>query len=79
MTYLTDRITVSEGLCNGKPTIRGMRISVQTVLGFLRAGDSKAEILEAYPLLEPEDIDACLDYAIHLADRQIVVKPLAAA
>jgi uncharacterized protein (DUF433 family) len=40
---------------------------VQTVLGFLRAGDSKAEILEAYPLLEPEDIDACLDYAIHLA------------
>jgi uncharacterized protein (DUF433 family) len=64
MVYLTDRITVAPNLCNGKPTIRGMRITVQTVLEFLAAGDSKQEILESYPILEPEDIDACLDYAI---------------
>lgn len=78
MIYLTDRITVSEGLCNGKPTIRGMRITVQTILEFLRAGDGKEEILEAYPFLEPEDIDACLDFAIQMANHQITVKQLAA-
>jgi uncharacterized protein (DUF433 family) len=79
MDYLTDRITVSDGLCNGKPTIRGMRITVQTVLEFLRAGNSREEILEAYPFLEDEDIDACLDFAIRLTEHQITVKPVAAA
>lgn len=78
MTYLTERITVNPNLCNGKPTIRGMRITVQTVLEFLRAGDSREDILEAFPVLEAEDIDACLDFAIHIANRQITVQTLAA-
>lgn len=79
MVYLTDRVTVSEGLCNGKPTIRGMRITVQTILEFLRAGNTREEILEAYPFLELEDIDACMDFAIHMANHQITVKPVVAA
>ncbi len=66
MEYITDRITIDPDLCNGKPTIRGKRITVQTVLEFLSAGDSKEEILEAYPSLEPEDIDACLKFASKL-------------
>ncbi len=44
MTYLKDRITIDEGLCNGKPTIRGLRITVQTIMEFLTAGDTKEEI-----------------------------------
>lgn len=76
MEYLTERITIDEGLCNGKPTIRGMRITVQTVLEFLKAGDSKEEILYQYPMLEPEDIDACLDFAIKMVDHNYIIRPM---
>jgi len=78
MTYLTERITVDPNLCNGKPTIRGMRITVQTVIGYLAAGDSRAEILENFPVLQPEDIDACLAFAISLVEHPVSVIPLAA-
>lgn len=60
---LLDRIKIEPDKCNGKPTIRGLRITVMTVLGYLAAGDTKEEILENYPDLEAEDIDACLLYA----------------
>ncbi len=63
MKYLTERITSDPDLCGGRPTIRGMRITVQTVLEYLAAGDSKEEIVAGYPWLESEDIDACLDFA----------------
>lgn len=57
---LSERTTIDPEICNGKPTIRGMRITVQTVLEFLAAGDGPDEILEAYPSLERDDISACL-------------------
>jgi uncharacterized protein (DUF433 family) len=60
MEYLTDRITLDNDLCNGRPTIRGKRITVHTVLEFLSAGSSVDEILQAYPSLDKEDINACL-------------------
>ena len=67
MYHVSERVTINPDVCNGKPTIRGMRISVQTILEFLNAGDSKAIILENYPVLEAEDIDACLQFeAINL-------------
>ncbi|MPR34436.1 DUF433 domain-containing protein [Salmonirosea aquatica] len=69
MEYIADRITIDPDLCNGKPTIRGIRITVQTVLGYLSAADSKEDILEAYPSLEPEDIDACLKFAAKLMEK----------
>lgn len=53
------RITIDPSVCNGKPTIRGKRITVQTILEFLSAGESREEILRQYPSLENEDIDAC--------------------
>jgi len=77
METLTDRITVDSGILNGKPTIRGKRISVQTILEFLGAGDSKEEILRQYPTLEPEDIDACLRFAANLMSHQYSVKVIA--
>ena len=77
MIYLTDRITLDENLCNGKPTIRGLRITVQTVLEFLSEGDSKAEILEEYPDLEA-DIDACLKYASQMLSTKHTIKTFAA-
>ncbi|WKN40472.1 DUF433 domain-containing protein [Tunicatimonas pelagia] len=77
MEYITDRITIDADLCNGKPTIRGKRITVQTILEFLSAGDSKEEILEAYPSLEPEDIDACLRFATKLMENHYEIRPTA--
>lgn len=77
MEYLTDRITIDSNLCNGKPTIRGKRIAVQTILEFLSAGDSVEEILKQYPSLEPEDIAACLKFAAGLMNHQYTIKAIA--
>ena len=77
MEYLSDRITIDEGLCNGKPTIRGLRITVQTILEFLTAGDSKEEIIKQYPDLESEDINACMRFATQLMNRKYVIKEIA--
>ncbi len=60
---LPDRITHNPAVMGGKPCIRGLRITVGTVLGLLAAGTSRERILQAYPYLEPEDIDAALTYA----------------
>jgi uncharacterized protein (DUF433 family) len=59
-----DRITVDSQICNGKPTIRGKRITVQTILEYLQAGDTKEDILAQYPTLVAEDMDACLLFAV---------------
>lgn len=77
MEYLTERITISDDLCNGKPTIRGMRITAESILGYLSAGDSIEDIITAFPILEEEDIYACMDFARKLMNRSFVIKPVA--
>jgi uncharacterized protein (DUF433 family) len=62
--YSDGRITIDPAICNGKPTLRGKRIAVQTVLGYLSEGDSAEEILEQYPSLDADDIRACLRFAV---------------
>lgn len=62
MQLISDRITIDENVCNGKPTIRGKRIAVQAILEFLGAGESIEEVLNQYPSLEREDITACLKF-----------------
>ncbi|MCH8044931.1 MAG: DUF433 domain-containing protein [Planctomycetes bacterium] len=57
------RITFDPAVMGGKPCIRGLRVTVATVLGLLGAGRSREEILKAYPYLEPDDIGQCLAYA----------------
>ena len=69
---MEERITTDPNICNGKPIIRGMRITVSTVLEYLAAGESVENILQAYPILEPEDIKACLAYAKRLSDKSIL-------
>ena len=60
---LLERITVNQKVLVGKPTIRGMRISVEQVLAALASGVSEQELLKDYPVLEPDDIRAVLLYA----------------
>ncbi len=57
---LLERITVNPKIFNGKPIIRGRRLAVEHILGMLAAGDTPEIILEGYPWLEREDIQACL-------------------
>ncbi len=57
------RITHSPTVMGGKPCIRGLRVTVGTVLGLLATGESRERILQAYLDLEPADIDDCLAYA----------------
>ncbi len=71
---LAERITINPQICNGKPTIRGKRITVQTILEFLLAGEEREEILRQYPSLVPEDIDACLAFAVRLMSHSYVVR-----
>jgi uncharacterized protein (DUF433 family) len=66
------RITVDPAVCTGKPCIRGLRFPVARVLGLLAAGESREEILAAYPYLESEDIDEALRYAAALAEDEAV-------
>ena len=60
---LLDRITVRSDVLGGKPIIRDMRIAVEHILGMLAAGDSPEVVLAEFPILEPEDIQACLLFA----------------
>ncbi|MDM3857202.1 MAG: DUF433 domain-containing protein [Aphanizomenon gracile PMC649.10] len=57
---IINRITQISGQCGGRPCIRGMRIRVSDILEMLAENVSVSEILEDFPDLEPEDIQACL-------------------
>ena len=63
---LLKRITFNPLIFGGKPIIRGMRIAVEHILGRIAAGSTVEELLEGYPFLEKEDIQACLIYAYRM-------------
>ena len=69
-----DRITINPDICHGKPTIRGLRYPVETILQLLSSGMSIDEILEDYEDLEREDIFAVLSYASKLAEVKSIHK-----
>lgn len=60
---LLERITIDAAIFGGKPIIRGMRMAVEHVLGMLAAGETTEGLLQAYPFLEPADVQACIAYA----------------
>jgi uncharacterized protein (DUF433 family) len=72
MTALLERITIDPQVCFGKPCIKGTRIWVSLILDFLASGESEAQILTAYPQLEPDDIRVALAYAAEVARERIV-------
>lgn len=69
---LLERIVINPKIFGGKPIIRGRRLAVEHVLGMLAAGDTPETILEGYPWLEAEDIQACLIYANRLVSHERV-------
>ena len=79
MNPLLERISIDPNVCFGKPCIKGTRIWVSLILDFLASGESEAQILAAYPQLEPDDIRAAIAYAAEVARERIVPVPSAAA
>ena len=62
------RITLDPAVMGGKPCIRGMRVTVGTIVGLLAAGRTEEEILKAYPYLEKEDLREALAYVAWRAE-----------
>ena len=67
---LLERITINPKIFAGKPIIRGRHLAVEHVLGMLAVGDTPELLLEGYPWLEREDIQACLVYARRLVGHE---------
>jgi uncharacterized protein (DUF433 family) len=72
MSDLLTRITIDPDRMHGRPSIRGLRITVSDILGLLSAGQSRETILADYPYLENADIDAVLAFAARQADHPII-------
>lgn len=71
-TTLLNRITTNPSILTGKPVIRGMRISVEQILKMLARGIPHEDIIKEYPLLEEEDIRACLLFAASKVSKEEV-------
>ena len=77
---LLQRITANPLIFGGKPIIRGRRLAVEHVLGMLAAGDTPETILQGYPWLERDDVQACLVHARRLVAQEriepLVIEPV---
>jgi len=71
---MIERITANSNILGGKPIIRGTRISVEFILNLLASEVSEEEILEDYPHLTKEDINACLRYAARSCKNEIYLE-----
>jgi uncharacterized protein (DUF433 family) len=74
---LLNRIAINPNICFGKPCIRGHRIWVSLILDLLAGGMTAQEILENYPGLTLEDVQACIAYGAEMARERYVDIPLA--
>lgn len=68
---MNEHIMTDPKICHGQACVRGTRIPVHQIIGMLANGDTIEELLEEYPSLKREDINACLSYAAFLAEEQI--------
>lgn len=71
------KIVIDPEVCNGQPTFEGTRITVQTVLEFLGAGDSPEEVVKEYPALSLEDVREALKFSSRLMRHHFVVREMA--
>lgn len=71
---LISRITINPDICHGKPTIRGLRYPVDSMLELLASGMTIEELLTDYPDLEKDDLLACIEYAAKLTQVKSIYK-----
>lgn len=65
---MNERILIDSDVCSGKPVILGTRVLVRNVLGIVAGGGTTQEVLESYPELSPEDVNAALQFAADVVD-----------
>ena len=70
------RISVKPNVCHGRPCIKGTRIWVSLVLDFLASGSTREEILNEYPQLTAEDVQACIAYGAEAARERFIPVPM---
>jgi uncharacterized protein (DUF433 family) len=74
---MEELIVIDPAICNGRPVVKGTRITVQTVMEFLAAGDTVDELIEAYPSLKKEHVLACMEWASRLMGNHFQIAELA--
>ncbi len=72
-----DLIEIKPDVANGKPVVKGTRITVQSVLELLAAGDDMDEVLKAYPSISREHVPACVEFAARIMGNRFSALPLA--
>jgi uncharacterized protein (DUF433 family) len=75
-TALYKNIVSDPDICNGKPTFKGTRITVKTVMEFLLAGDSDEEVLEGYPRITKDDLQTAREFTAMILEKPITIQPL---
>ncbi|MBX3450068.1 MAG: DUF433 domain-containing protein [Planctomycetaceae bacterium] len=70
-----DRITVDPLICHGQACVKGTRVMVSVILDNLAAGETLERILQSYPTLQREDLQAALSYASELAQERYIALP----
>ncbi|MDQ6843671.1 MAG: DUF433 domain-containing protein [Bacteroidota bacterium] len=73
---LYKNIVSNPDICNGKPTIRGTRITVQSVMSFILAGDSDESVLKDYPRMTSEDLQTCKEFTSMLFEKPTLIKSI---
>lgn len=73
---LYKNIITHPDICNGKAVIRNTRITVQTIMEFVLAGESTEQILKSYPRLSEEDIATCKEFVSLILEKPTFVKPI---
>ncbi len=73
---LYKNIVSNPDICNGKPTIRGTRITVQSVMSFILAGDSDESVLKDYPRMTSEDLQTCKEFTSMLFEKHTLIKSI---
>ena len=71
-----DRVTFDPARMGGKPCLRGLRVTVGTIVGLVAAGHGREEILKLYPYLELEDLNQALEYAAwRVEEMEVPIRP----
>ena len=68
---LYKNIVINPAVCNGKPIIKGTRITVKTIMEFVLAGDTDKDILENYPTITQDDLKTCKEFSLIALDKGV--------
>jgi len=75
---LYKNIVSNPDICNGKPVIKGTRITVKSVMSFVLAGNKDRKVLKGFPRMTPEDLQACKEFTLRYVEKPSLIKTIKA-